>query len=237
MKATVGCLAVDFGGTIATPGRSPSGADVERVLRRRFGYCAPAGLAMVVDQVRAHARAAYRACGRQSGWEAILTASAEHTGATLPDTRRLVEAIWEEVPDAVVDPAAAQTLWRLRAGGMVLVLACNTQRSLAARHRTLVEAGIADCFTALVCSSVVGVGKPDPVFYAAVATAARQARGCGPEAVVFVGDSVGKDVLGPRRYGMHAVLVAPGPHPAGLPPEVPVVTHLSQLPALLEYWP
>lgn len=228
---------MDFGGTIAAPAPSPSGGDVVEVLRRRFGYCAPAGFATVVDQIRAEASAAYRACGRHTGWETTLAASAEQAGVTLPDTPWLAEVIWEEVPDGVVDPVAADTLRRLRAAGIVLVLACNTQRSLAARHRTLVEARIADCFTALVLSSVVGVGKPDPVFYAAVATAAREATGCGPDAVVFVGDTVDKDVLGPRRYGMHAVLVAPGPRPTELPEEVPVVAHVSELLALLDRWP
>ncbi|MGH3826575.1 MAG: HAD family hydrolase [Pseudonocardiaceae bacterium] len=237
MNATVACLAVDFGGTIATPGRSPSGADVVEILRSRFGYSAPAGFATVVDQVRAEAKAAYRVCGRQTGWDTTLAVSAERAGVTLPDTPRLAEAIWEEVPDGVVDPVAADTLRRLRAAGMVLVLACNTQRSLAARHRTLAQARIADCFTALVLSSVVGVGKPDPAFYAAVATAAREATGCGPDAVVFVGDTISRDVLGARCYGMRAVLVAPGPRPAGLPQEVPVVAHVSELPALLGRWP
>ncbi|MGH3772343.1 MAG: HAD family hydrolase [Pseudonocardiaceae bacterium] len=237
MSATVACLAVDFGGTIAAPAPSPSGGDVVEILRRRFGYCAPAGFATVVDEVRAEAGAAYRACGRQTGWETTLAASAERAGVMLPDTSRLDEVIWEEVPDGVVDPVAAETVRLLRPAGMVLVLACNTQRSLAARHRTLVAARIADCFTALVLSSVVGVGKPDPAFYAAVATAAREATGCGPDGVVFVGDTISKDVLGPRRYGMHAVLVAPGPRPAGLPQEVPVIAHVSELPALLDRWP
>ncbi|MGH3806131.1 MAG: hypothetical protein ACRDRU_05755 [Pseudonocardiaceae bacterium] len=154
MNATVACLAMDFGGTIATPGPSPNGADVVEVLRSRFGYPAPAGLATVVDQVRAEAKTAYRACGRQTGWDTILAASAERVGVTLPDTRRLAEVIWEDVPDAVVDPVAAETVRRLRAAGMVLVLACNTQRSLATRQHTLVEARIADCFAALVLSSV-----------------------------------------------------------------------------------
>ncbi|MGB8201760.1 MAG: HAD family hydrolase, partial [Pseudonocardiaceae bacterium] len=146
-------------------------------------------------------------------------------------------AIWRDVPDAVVDPVAAAAVRWLGRSGVILVLACNTQRTLAARQRTLGEAGIADCFTALVLSSVVGVGKPDPRFYAALTTTAREATGCGPQGVVFVGDTVDKDVLGPRRCGMRPVLIEPGPPPAGLAEDVPVVAHLSELPALLERWP
>lgn len=231
------CVALDFGGTIATPGPSPTGADVVEVLRTRFDCCTPPGFAAVVDRARRDAATAYRATGRQTRWETILTTCAEQTGARLPEARRLVEAIWREVPDAVVDPLAAATVRRLGRCGVILVLACNTQRTLAVRQRTLREAGIADCFTALVLSSVLGVGKPDPRFYAAVTTAAREATGCGPQGVVFVGDTVDKDVLGPRRCGMRPVLINSGSPPAGLSADVPVLAHLAELPALLEHWP
>jgi putative hydrolase of the HAD superfamily len=237
VTSTVACVAVDFGGTIATPGPSPKGADVVEVLRAQFDCSTPPGFAAVVDRARRDAAAAYRAGGRQTRWETILTSCAEQTGARLPDPRCLAEAIWREVPDAVVDPLAAATVRRLGRCGVVLVLACNTRRSLAARQRTLGEAGIADCFTALVLSSVLGVGKPDPRFYVAVTTAAREATGCAPEGVVFVGDTVDKDVLGPRRCGMRPVLINPGPPPAVLAADVPVLAHLSELPALLEHWP
>jgi putative hydrolase of the HAD superfamily len=237
MKATASCVAVDFGGTIATPGPSPNGADVVEVLRAQFDYRAPPGFAAIVDRAHREAAAAYRASGQQNPWETILTSSAKQLGARLPDAGRLAEAIWRDVPDAVVDPVAAATVRWWGRSGVILVLACNTQRTLAARQGTLGEAGIADCFTALVLSSVVGVGKPDPRFYAAVTTAAREATGCGPEAVVFVGDTVDKDVLGPRRCGMRPVLIEPGPRPAGLAEDVPVVAHFSELPALLESWP
>lgn len=237
MTSTVACVALDFGGTIATPGPSPNGADVVEVLRAQFDCCTPPGFAAVVDHARRDAATAYRAAGRQSRWETILTTCAEQTSARLPDPRRLVEAVWREVPDAVVDPLAAATVCQLGRCGVTLVLACNTQRSLAARQRTLREAGIADCFTALVLSSVLGVGKPDPRFYAAVTTVAREATGCGPQEVVFVGDTVDRDVLGPRSCGMRPVLINPGSPPAGLSADVPVLAHLSELPVLLEHWP
>lgn len=228
---------MDFGGTIATPGPSPNGADVVEVLRAQFDCCVPTGFAAAVDRARSEAAAAYRARGRQTAWETILTSSAERTGVRLPDACRLAEAIWQDVPDAIVDPVAAATVRRLGRSGLILVLACNTQRTLVARQRTLGVAGIADSFTALVLSSVVGVGKPDPRFYAAVATVAREATGCGPDGVVFVGDTVDKDVLGPRSCGMRPVLIERGRRPAGLTDDVPVVAHLSELPALLERWP
>jgi histidinol-phosphatase len=53
----------------------------------------------------------------------------------------LVDAVWETVPDAVVDPRAAQAARTLRRTGRALVLACNTQRPIAYRRRTLATAG------------------------------------------------------------------------------------------------
>lgn len=50
MKTTVACVAVDFGGTTATPGPSPRGADVGEVLRAQFDCCTPPGFAAVVDR-------------------------------------------------------------------------------------------------------------------------------------------------------------------------------------------
>ena len=48
----VSCLALDFGGTIATPGPSPHGHDVTEVLRTRFGYRVQPGLAETIEAVR-----------------------------------------------------------------------------------------------------------------------------------------------------------------------------------------
>jgi FMN phosphatase YigB (HAD superfamily) len=124
----------------------------------------------------------------------------------------------------------------LRHTGRALVLACNTQRPIAHRQRTLAAAGLADCFDALVLSSEIGVAKPDPRFYAVVADAARREAGCAPEAILFVGDTLDKDVIGPRAFGMRAALVDGAP-PPDLPEGVPVISHVAELPELLERWP
>lgn len=230
----VACIALDFGGTIATPGPVPDGDDVLGVLRSRFGYPPVPALAEAIESVRMEARAANRRTGKQTGWDVILAEGARRAAVQLPDVDALVTALWESVPDSEIDPAAAGAIRRLHRDGHVLILACNTQRPPAVRHRTLADAGLADCFVSLVLSSAVGTGKPQPEFYDAVAADALRNAGCGPEGILFVGDTPGKDVIGPLRSGMRAALVCDGDPPAGLPGDVPVIGHLRELPALLD---
>lgn len=232
----VPCVALDFGGTVAQPGRSPRGEDVAAALRDRLGLPVPPGLPEAVDQAKTVAAATYRACGQQTSWAGILAAAARTAGARIPNPGELAAALWDTVPDGAVDPAAAAAVRALRGRGHVLVLACNTRRPLASRRQTLAVAGIEDCFAALVLSSELGVAKPDPRFYAAVLTAASGHAGAG--GIVFAGDTLAKDVAGPVRAGMRAVLIRPGPGaPEDVPAGVPVLGHLSGLPGLLERWP
>ncbi len=235
-ELAVAAVALDFGGTLAMPGPSPRGHDVVAALERRLGLPSPAGLEDAVEEARAEAKAAYRR-GVQTPWESILAAAWRRLGAEVPDLATVVDALWEMVPDAVVDPRAAQAVRTLHRTGRSVVLACNTQRPIACRRRTLGAAGLADCFDALVLSSDIGVAKPDPRFYAAVAEAAQGEGGCAPEAVLFVGDTLDKDVIGPCAFGMRAALVCGGPVPPGLPEGVPVIAHVAELPDLLERWP
>lgn len=235
---SVPCVALDFGGAIARPGRSPRGEDVAAALRDRLGLPVPPGLPQAVDQAKTAAKAAYRDSGQQTSWPGILAAAARTAGARIPDPGELAAALWDIVPDSAVDPAAATAVQALRGRGHVLVLACNTRRPLASRRQTLAAAGIEGCFAALVLSSELGAAKPDPRFYAAVLAAASEHAGCGPGGVVFAGDTPEKDVAGPVRAGMRAVLIHPGPGaPEELPAGVPVLSHLSGLPGLLERWP
>lgn len=228
----VAAVALDFGGTLATPGASPCGRDVVAVLESRFGWPSPAGLDVAVDEVRAEAKAAYRQ-GVQTPWETILADAWQRVSAQPPDLDAVVDALWESVPDAVVDPRAAAAVRTLRRSQRELVLACNTQRPIAHRRRTLAVAGLVEHFDALVLSSDIGFTKPDPRFYAAVVDAA----GGVPGAVLFVGDTLDKDVVGPRAAGMRAALVCAGDPPPGLPEDVPVIAHVAELPNLLERWP
>ena len=237
MSRARACVALDYGGTLAEPGPSPRGSDVTAVLRDKYGYSSPPGLAEAVDQVNAEARAAYGETGQPGSWMAVLAEAADRVQALIPSPGELAAAVQDAVPDGIIGPRSAAAVRRLHGAGHVLLLACNTRRSAESRRQTLAAAGLAGSFAALVLSSETGAAKPDPRFYAAVAAAARDHAGCGPESIVFAGDTPEKDIHGPARAGMRPVLVCPGPAPAGLPPGTPVVAHLAELPGLLERWP
>ena len=84
-------------------------------------------------------------------------------------------------------------------------------------------------FAAAVSSSEHGFMKPHPsIFEAALAQAGVEAA-----EAVMVGDSVAHDIEGARRSGMRGVLVH---RSGGMPPQIddlPVITSLRELPALL----
>lgn len=222
------CIAWDFGGTLAVPGPSPDGAVVADVLAGVFGVGAPPGFATVFDEFSTRARHHARRTGRQSSWTGVLGDAAAAVGLVVPDGHVVEDAVFDHVPDATVDPRATESVRGLHELGFRCVLACNTQRPGPRRHRTLVDAGIAECFSAVLCSSTLGIRKPHPDFYAAVWHAA----GCDPDRVVFVGDTPVNDVVGPRQAGAHAVLVAATP--TGVEEEVMVVAHVAELVGYVE---
>jgi FMN phosphatase YigB (HAD superfamily) len=129
-----------------------------------------------------------------------------------------------------VDPAAAAALRVLHDDlGVRLVLA-NTQPH-ETRWPALQKAGIDDLFSVALLSYPLGVRKPDPVFYRLVPAAEAP-----PEQVLFVGDNLACDVAGPLAHAMQAALVRPhGLRPGEeLPDGVPLISHVRELPALLE---
>lgn len=98
-------------------------------------------------------------------------------------------------------PDARPALYDLRAAGVGLVAVSNWDCSLP---DVLDRAGLLPLIDHVVASAVVGAAKPAP----AVFGAALEAAGCGPEAALFVGDSLERDVAGARAAGIAAVLVA-----------------------------
>ena len=63
--------------------------------------------------------------------------------------------------------------------------------------------GIAGFWDAALCSEEIGALKPDRRPFDRLAAAL----GCGPERILYVGNSRGYDVLGAKRAGMQAALV------------------------------
>ena len=121
-------------------------------------------------------------------------------------------------------PDARPALEELRAAGTRLVVASNWDCSLA---EVLERVGVLGLVDGVVSSAAVGAAKPDPALFAAALDVAA----CRPEAALFVGDSLERDVAGARAAGMAAVLVAR--EEASDPSDVPVVHSLEEVPSLI----
>lgn len=154
------------------------------------------------------------------------------SSSTGPDGTRL---------DQPVYPQAAEMIRYLReAHGILAILSSNNMPS-EPRRPALEAAGVLDYFDAVLLSTNLSCGKPDPVFYGKVLAAARQATaGCEPWDVVHVGDNPMTDVAGPIQHGMRAVWVT-GDVGAALDNRhlvaaagVRVVGHVADLPRVLE---
>lgn len=226
----VTALAVDFGGTVACPGPRPDAATVAWMLRELSGPVIPDGFAAAFEEVVGRTRIADRPRHEQTPFAELLRLAALESGVRLDDPVALAQSVFSALPDAEVDPVAAHALRNLHEAGLVCVLACDTQRPESVRRATLRQAGIGDCFDALVLSSTLGIRKPHSRFYTAVTEAA----GCPPQEILFVGDTPAKDAIGPLAHGMRAALISPDECPPGLDPRIGVIAHLSELPAYLE---
>lgn len=232
----VRCLALDFGGTLASPGPEPGGDLVTQVVAALTRRQVPPGLAAAFDVAYLEVTHADRETASHSPFADTLLTAARRVGFALTpgEAAEAAEAVFVTIPDAIPDAEACRAVQVLQAAGLRCILACDTQRPERVRRATLAAAGVEDRFSALVLSGTLGVRKPHPRFYDAVLRAA----GCEPGEVLFVGDTYRKDVAGPIRAGMRAVLVTrPG---RGLPIRTDpaasafaVVGHVRELPALL----
>ena len=206
IRTPVECLGIDFGGTLAQRADAAlDGQSVAAALHDAYLWCSPPGFAEAVDRAMAQTKTVDRSTGRQTPFPEILTTAARACGVELPDTAQGAEAtVFEVVPDAQIDPGAADAVRLIASTGRRVILASNTRWPMSVRMRTLRAAGIDECFAAVVLSSHLGVRKPHGLFYSAVLEAA----GCPAGKVLFVGDTPDKDVDAPRLFGMQALLVA-----------------------------
>ncbi len=134
--------------------------------------------------------------------EALAEAGIEAAPAAV---RRGIEAEFRTwAPARHVHPDTPALLDGVRALGLRTALAANTFDPPELFRADLEEQGIGGRVDAIVLSCDVGVRKPHPGFYTAVAVAL----GVAPGAVMFVGDSLRDDVLGPADAGMRTCLAA-----------------------------
>jgi putative hydrolase of the HAD superfamily len=99
-------------------------------------------------------------------------------------------------------PFAARVLADLRAAGCKLAVVSNAGGDVA---QLLARMGLAEHFSAILDSGVVGIEKPDPAIFQ---LAAREL-GVAPEAAIHVGDLPAVDVKGAAAAGVEPVLLDP----------------------------
>jgi len=106
-------------------------------------------------------------------------------------------------------------------------LISNSHRSLVSFQQHFELHGL---IAAALSSSEHGFLKPHPSIF----ESALKLLGVSPAESVMVGDSLPHDVEGARRVGMRGILVQRSPQAKPVvPPGVPVIRDLSELPALL----
>ena len=124
----------------------------------------------------------------------------------------------------------------LRCAPCTIATACASSwpaiRCHARRRPALQQAGVDRLFSVALLSYVLGVRKPEPLFYRLVLAAAESP----PDQVMFVGDNLAYAVAEPIAHGMRAALVRPhGLRPGEeLPPGALLIRHVNELPGLLE---
>jgi HAD superfamily hydrolase (TIGR01662 family) len=126
-------------------------------------------------------------------------------------------SMYEDVPDVIRE---------LHARGLTIGLISNTERCLTSFQSHFALDGL---FSVTVSSAAHGYMKPHPSIFE---TALRQA-GATAAASVMVGDSVEHDIVGARQVGMRAILVSRHGRHVDCPFDVPVISTLRDLPALL----
>jgi putative hydrolase of the HAD superfamily len=200
-------MVVAFGGTLAEyppPGTSTlTAANLVAAIRDSYGW-AHDGFEQQVECALETLRHTARQQGLQRPVSRALERAARACALPLPDTPEAVAAtVMALLGDRQVDPDAAHAVQALAERGTRIMLASNTFVPLPVRRRTLRQAGILGCFSAIVLSSDIGVAKPHPEFYRTVLKIAD----CAPWRVLFVGDDTTNDVARPRELGFQALRV------------------------------
>jgi putative hydrolase of the HAD superfamily len=123
----------------------------------------------------------------------------------------------------------------LRARGLKLGLVSNYCSLPVVVRRQARIAELLQLVDESIFSCEIGLRKPHPRIYQTVLERLH----VPPEAVVFVGDRLREDVMGPKALGMRAILThqfrQEDPAQAQVPPDA-VITRLAELPAVLEGW-
>lgn len=124
-------------------------------------------------------------------------------------------------------PGILPCLERLKQAGFTLGI--GTDMTLIYQLKKLNKLQMLPFFDFIVSSEEANTEKPDPKLFRLCAMKA----GVSPEECLFIGDSLKKDVLGPRAAGMQSVWYCPDGAKAAAHPEVESISHYDRLDHLL----
>lgn len=132
-------------------------------------------------------------------WFTFYSSLLEELGIQDDDLRdQLVQATHISANWSEIRPGTKETLERIGKRYRMGVIS-NADGKVA---ETLARCGIADCFSVIVDSGVVGYEKPHPSIF----EAALRETATAPEQSLYLGDVYSVDYLGATRAGMQAVL-------------------------------
>ncbi len=217
---------VDF--TLIHPGRRFQGAGYAEACARRGVVVDPDLFETAVTragEVLAHAGDGYDADLYVRYTARIIELMGGSSEAVFEVARELYDA-WGEHEHFELYEDARETLVELAARGIRLGLISNSHRCLDSFQAHFALDGL---LSTTVSSSVLGVMKPDPRIF----RAALDKVGVEPARAVMVGDSLVHDVNGALAAGMRGVLLARTGEPPRGRADVPVISSLRELPALL----
>ncbi|MBR0481824.1 MAG: HAD family hydrolase [Firmicutes bacterium] len=125
---------------------------------------------------------------------------------------------------------AKQCIDDLRSMGLDVVIGSTTDNDVLKHHLQMYGLGGLRCFT----SEDFKVYKPNPHFYEGIL----RETGWKPSECLFIGDSLGDDISGPKKAGMKAVLLSRKGKALELPEgaEGPdsIITSLAELPGYIQ---
>jgi putative hydrolase of the HAD superfamily len=127
------------------------------------------------------------------------------------------------------EPGMPEALAGLRALDLRLGCVSNAFMDAATLHRIMVERSLGQHLELTISSCEFGFRKPHPAIYEAAVTR----MGVDAGEIIFVGDRVEQDVVGPAKLGMRTVLTLQyreeDPDSGAVKPDA-VIRHLSELP-------
>ena len=152
----------------------------------------------------------------------------EKQGLPILHAPRMERRYWESFFAAVKpEPGTRETLLALREQG--LRIGVGTNMTAAQQYTKLELLELLELVDFLVCSEEVSAEKPDRRLFDRCVEKA----GCRAEDCLFVGDDPERDVLAALSAGLRPVWLQREGEQAALPPEIPRIRRIDELPALL----